>query len=96
MIEQWQIDQFHEQGFLVVENVLNAHEVAALQQDFDHWEENSRSQDKAWGQTLDGRPRFDLESDHRPDHPSLRRVTSPTEISQAYYQTAFQSRMATI
>ncbi|MBX8536324.1 phytanoyl-CoA dioxygenase family protein [Pseudomonas cichorii] len=96
MIEQWQIDQFHEQGFLVVENVLTADEVAALQQDFDQWVEDSRSQDKAWGQTLDGRPRFDLESDHRPDHPSLRRVTSPTEISQAYYQTAFQSRMATI
>ncbi len=96
MIEQWQIDQFHEQGFLVVENVLSADEIAALQQDFDHWVEDSRSQTQAWGQTQDGRPRFDVESDHRPDHPSLRRVTSPTEISPAYRHTAFESRMATI
>ncbi|WP_234778895.1 phytanoyl-CoA dioxygenase family protein, partial [Pseudomonas amygdali] len=96
MIEQWQIDQFHEQGFLVVEGVLAADEVAALQQDFDQWVDDSRSQNQAWGQTQDGRPRFDIESDHRPDHPSLRRVASPTEISPAYQHAAFQSRMAAI
>jgi len=96
MIEQWQIDQFHEQGFLVVEGVLAADEVAALQQDFDQWVDDSRSQSQAWGQTQDGRPRFDIESDHRPDHPSLRRVASPTEISPAYQHAAFQSRMAAI
>ncbi|MCV5473492.1 phytanoyl-CoA dioxygenase family protein, partial [Escherichia coli] len=31
-----------------------------------------------------------------PDHPSLRRVASPTEISEAYRHTALNSRMATI
>ena len=35
MIAQWQIDQFHQQGFLVVEGVLSATEIAALQRDFD-------------------------------------------------------------
>ena len=96
MIEQWQIEQFHQHGFLVVENVLSAGEVAALQQDFDGWVEESRQHDTVWGETLDGRPRFDLESDHRPDHPSLRRVSSPTEISAAYHHAALQSRMAVI
>ncbi len=48
------------------------------------------------GETLDGRPRFDIERDHAPDHPSLRRVASPTEISEAYRHTALNSRMATI
>jgi ectoine hydroxylase-related dioxygenase (phytanoyl-CoA dioxygenase family) len=96
MIEQWQIDQFHQDGFLVVEDVLAAPEVAALQHDFDQWVQDSRSQAQAWGETLDGRARFDVESDHRADHPSLRRVASPTEISPAYRQTAFESRMAEI
>lgn len=96
MIEQWQIEQFHQQGFLVVENVLTASEISALQQDFDTWVEDSRHHDNAWGETVDGRARFDLESDHSPEHPSLRRVTSPTEISAAYLQTALKSRMATI
>lgn len=62
MIEQWQIDQFHEQGFLVVEGVLAADEVAALQQDFDQWVNDSRSQHQAWGQTQDGRPRLTLKA----------------------------------
>lgn len=96
MIEQWQIEQFHQQGFLVVENVLTASEINALQKDFDDWVEDSRHHDNAWGETLDGRARFDLESDHSPEHPSLRRVTSPTEISASYLQTALKSRMAEI
>ncbi len=39
MIAQWQIEQFHQQGFLVVEGVLSPDEIAALQQDFDGWVE---------------------------------------------------------
>ena len=35
MIEQWQVDQYHQQGFLVVEHVLTSEEIAALQHDFD-------------------------------------------------------------
>ena len=96
MISQSQVEQFHQQGFLVVEAVLSTEEVAALQQDFDQWVEDSRSRTQAWGETRDGRPRFDVESDHRPDHPSLRRVASPTEISEAYAYVALKSRMAAI
>lgn len=96
MIEQWQIDEFHENGVLVVQGVLSPEEVAALQHDFDQWVEDSRSQARPWGATQDGRARFDIESDHRPDHPSLRRVSSPTEISPAYRHAAFESRMAGI
>lgn len=96
MIEQWQIDQFHQQGFLVVENVLSTQEIAALQHDFDQWVEESRAQAEAYGETQDGRARFDVEGDHTPDHPSLRRVSSPTEISAAYEHAALQSKMAAI
>ena len=96
MIAQWQIEQFHQQGFLVVEEVFSAEEVALLQADFDTWVEESRQHSEVWGETLDGRPRFDLESDHAPHHPSLRRVSSPTEISAAYRRAALDSRMAAI
>ena len=96
MIAQWQIEQFHQQGYLVVEEVLSAADIATLQSDFDGWVEESRRHATAWGETLDGRPRFDIERDHAPDHPSLRRVASPTEISEAYRHTALNSRMAAI
>ncbi len=57
MIAQWQIDQFHQQGFLVVEEVLSSADIAALQSDFDGWVEESRGHATVWGETLDGRPR---------------------------------------
>lgn len=96
MIEQSQIDQYHEQGFLLVENVLTPDEIARLQGDFDAWVEESRQHIEPWGETLDGRARFDIESDHSAMHPSLRRVTSPTEISDAFKQAALKSRVAQI
>lgn len=86
MIAQWQIEQFHQQGFLVVEGVLSPDEIAALQQDFDGWVEESRRHTEVWGETLDGRPRFDLEGDHRADHPRCagsvrrRRFPSPSNM----------------
>ncbi|MFG1174490.1 phytanoyl-CoA dioxygenase family protein [Erwiniaceae bacterium CAU 1747] len=96
MIEQWQVEQFQRDGVLVVENVLSAQEIADLQNDFDQWVAESCTHQEAWGETQDGRARFDLEGDHSADHPSLRRVSSPTELSKAYYHAAMTSRMAAI
>jgi ectoine hydroxylase-related dioxygenase (phytanoyl-CoA dioxygenase family) len=96
MIEQWQIDKYHEEGVLVVEGVLSPEEVKSLNDDFEQWVEESRTRTAPWGETQDGRPRFDIEDDHRADHPSLRRVNSPTEISAAYKKIALESRMAAI
>ncbi|MDP2505996.1 phytanoyl-CoA dioxygenase family protein [Oceanobacter sp. 3_MG-2023] len=96
MIEQWQIDQYHGQGFLLVNNVLNPDDVAALQSEFDGWVEESRKHETPWGETIDGRARFDIEGDHAADHPSLRRVSSPTEISDVFKRIALQSRVAQI
>ncbi len=48
MIAQWQIDQFHQQGFLVVEEVLSSADIAALQSDFDGWVEESRGHATVW------------------------------------------------
>ncbi|MGB3384943.1 MAG: phytanoyl-CoA dioxygenase family protein [Marinomonas sp.] len=94
MLEQWQIDKYNEDGFLVVENVLSAEDISALLEDFNGWVEESRKHTEAYGETIDGRARFDVDHDHSADHPSLRRVASPTEISDAYKRIALESKVA--
>lgn len=54
MIAQWQIEQFHQQGYLVVEGVLSAADIATLQSDFDGWVEESRRHASAWGKPSTG------------------------------------------
>lgn len=93
MLSQQQIQDFHEQGVLVVPNVVSAQELAGMTEDLAAWVEESRGHAQAWGQTQDGRARFDIESDHSATHPSLRRISSPTEISGHYFQVAMHSRM---
>lgn len=95
MLNQDQIQQFQQQGFLVVENVLNSEELFNLRQQLEQWVNESRDYATAYGETIDGRSRFDIDpTDHSADHPALRRVSSPTEISEPYYQAAMQSKMA--
>ena len=55
---------FHEHGYLMVENAVDGALLKRLKQDFAAWVEESRAHDAAWGDTVDGRPRFDLEPGH--------------------------------
>ena len=84
---------FHENGYLMVEDAVDAALLSRLKQDFAAWVEESRAHDTAWGDTLDGRPRFDLETGHSSEKPSLRRVNAPVEVSEAYLAASLQSRM---
>ena len=84
---------FWENGYLVVENAVSADLLARLQADFSEWVEESRSHIEAYGETLDGRPRFDLEGGHRAEQPALRRVNAPIEVSDAYFEAMAHSRM---
>lgn len=95
MLNQIQIDQFHRDGYLVVENVLNQEGLLGLRTQLETWVDESRDFQEAYGETIDGRSRFDVDpTDHSSDHPALRRVSSPTEISDAYFETAIHSNMA--
>ena len=85
---------FHEHGYLMVENAVDGALLSRLKQDFAAWVEESRSHDAAWGDTVDGRPRFDLEPGHSAEKPSLRRVNAPVEVSEAYLAATLESRMA--
>ena len=73
---------FREHGYLTVENAVDAALLARLQRDFEAWVEESRGHAAAWGDTLDGRPRFDLEAGHSAEAPKLRRVNAPKTPSE--------------
>ncbi|MGI9500181.1 MAG: phytanoyl-CoA dioxygenase family protein [Geminicoccaceae bacterium] len=84
---------FWDNGYLVVEDMVSADLLTRLQQDFSDWVEESRGHREAYGETLDGRPRFDLEKGHSKGNPALRRVNAPVEVSEAYYEAMADSRM---
>lgn len=92
-LTQAQIDSFWENGYLVVEDAVSKEQLSSLKADFNGWVEESRAHDTAYGDTLDGRPRFDLEPGHSADKPALRRVNAPVEVSDAYFEAMADSRM---
>ncbi|MFO0882575.1 MAG: hypothetical protein U0894_00025, partial [Pirellulales bacterium] len=75
-----QCDAFWLDGYLLVENVIDGARLAALRDDFEGWVEESRRNTKPYGEIIDGRPRFDIESGHTAEKPALRRVNSPVEV----------------
>ncbi len=87
-----QIDKFWGDGVLVVEDAVSAEELAGLKQVFESWVEESRLYNGDYGETLDGRPRFDLQPGHRSDKPALRRVQSPEEISDIFANVMRKAR----
>lgn len=83
-LTQTQIDAFWKNGVITIDNAVTATQLRAMKAEFDRWVEESRDQTKDYGETLDGRPRFDLQPGHSRDTPALRRIQSPEEISQTY------------
>ncbi|MGI9480772.1 MAG: phytanoyl-CoA dioxygenase family protein [Hyphomicrobiales bacterium] len=79
-----QKEQFWQDGYLLIEEAVSAEQLAAMRADFAAWVEESRSHEKAYGETIDGRPRFDVEPGHSANRPALRRVASPAEVSESY------------
>ena len=84
ILSQDQKDQFWRDGVLLVEDVVTSEELGDLRSIFADWVEESRGHDDDYGETLDGRARFDLEPGHTSKSPALRRVQSPEEISDVY------------
>lgn len=76
-LTQAQIEQYHKQGYLGVENVLSAQEVADLRRTTDEFVEQSRA-------VTQHTNILDLEPSHTPENPRLRRIKSPIEHHQTY------------
>lgn len=82
-----QISQFWRDGVLVVEDAVTDDQLAGLRRVFSEWVEESRAHQDDYGETLDGRPRFDLQPGHTAEVPGLRRVQSPEEVSEVFADT---------
>ena len=93
VLTEQQIDRFWQQGFLIVENVVEPQALQAMREDFDNWVEDSKAHTDAYGETIDGRARFDLEPGHSTEKPGLRRVNAPIEVSENYFNASMNSRV---
>lgn len=93
LLDDNQIEEFKSKGAIVAANAVSADVLHQLRKTFSDWVDESRSHKAPYGQICDGRPRFDLDDDHTSDHPSLRRVASPTDISDVFASVAFDSPM---
>ncbi len=72
-----QIDEYHERGYIAVEGVLPDEQVAELQAVTDDFIERSR-------EVTEHTDVFDLEPDHTPEEPKLRRLKEPHLVHEAY------------
>ena len=84
ILSQNQKEQFWTDGFLLVENAINDRQLENLKKTFLDWVNDSRNYKTDYGETMDGRPRFDLQPGHSSDVPGLRRIQSPEEISEVF------------
>jgi phytanoyl-CoA hydroxylase len=84
ILSQNQKKQFWTDGFLLVENAINDRQLKNLKKTFLDWVNESRNYKADYGETMDGRPRFDLQPGHSSDVPGLRRIQSPEEISEVF------------
>ncbi|MBX2835961.1 MAG: phytanoyl-CoA dioxygenase family protein [Gammaproteobacteria bacterium] len=86
MLDAAMKQNFEETGYLLVREALSVNQLTALKSKFTEWVEDSRQHTEPFGETYDGRPRFDIEPGHNPAKPALRRVASPVDMSPAYYE----------
>ena len=83
------INRFNQDGYVMLADAINAEQVMRLTAVLDTWVEESKHQKGPYGQTIDQRPRFDVQPDtHSFDTPALRRVASPVEVNQDYWDVA--------
>ena len=89
-----QIQDFWNNGYLAVENAVTTDQLAKLKAEIFGWVEESKNYSEPYGQpTVDGRPRFDMGTEHTAEKPALRRVNNPSDISSVYYEVMSDSRM---
>ena len=86
MLREAQIRQFREEGYTIARGLLGARQISHLTAELDAWIAESRAHSANYGETVDGKARFDLEAGHSADHPKLRRVANPADISEAYQE----------
>ena len=94
VLTQEQKDAFWRDGFLVVPAAVTPAQLSALRGEITGWVEESRAHKVPFGPPcVDGRPRFDMGTEHSAERPALRRINNPSDISEAYLEVMRDSRM---
>jgi len=89
MITQQQIDRYHRDGFIVVEDVLPAATVKALQTEVDRFVQDSVS-------VTDHTVLYDLEDGHTAESPRVRRLKNPDKHSALFADLVANPTVVTI
>jgi len=84
---------FWRDGYLVAPKAVSETMLNQLRELLAQWTEDSRSHPSSYGETIDGRPRFDVAPCHSADAPALRRVDNPSEIDGRFAAACFDSAM---
>lgn len=84
---------FWRDGVMQLEAAVEPELLDVLRAEFNGWVDRSRHHTVPFGRMLDGRPRFDVEPGHCPERPALRRVASPTELSDHYLSVVCGGRI---
>ena len=90
-LSETQKTQFWEDGFITIANAVTDEQLLKLKEVFSEWVEESRRHNGDFGETIDGRFRFDVEPGHNKKTPGLRRVQSPEEVSEFFPYFFFSS-----
>ena len=89
MLTKDQIQAYRTDGYLVVENVLSARELATVRQVTDDLVAASHA-------VTEHNQIYDLESTHTPEEPRVRRIKEPHNVHPAYREIAFSKKIAEI
>ena len=94
MLTADQIGQFRRDGYVIADNAVTPGQLTALLAEIDTRVEESRGHGEPFGEpTVDGRPRFDMGSEHTAERPALRRINNPSDISAAFAAVMRSSAM---
>jgi ectoine hydroxylase-related dioxygenase (phytanoyl-CoA dioxygenase family) len=89
VLSEAQLGEYRDKGFLAIRGALDADLVARL----------VATTERLWteGGALTAKTRhYDLDAGHRPGNPRIRRISSPTELDEVYYEAAFNSVLGDI
>ena len=89
MLTRDQVEVYGKDGYLLVENVLSARELATLRQVTDDLVAASHA-------VTEHNHIYDLEPTHTPAEPRVRRIKEPHNVHPAFRETAFSKKIAEI
>jgi ectoine hydroxylase-related dioxygenase (phytanoyl-CoA dioxygenase family) len=89
MLSKSQVEAYRSDGYLVIQDVLSARELATLQQVADDLVEASR-------EVTDHNDVYDLEPTHSREEPRVRRIKEPHKVHPGFREVAFSKKIAEI